>query len=62
MTKQKFARWSFVFAGVLFLLAAIAPLVSGGTLNPALFVLAMAFLVIGGAIARKGSPKPPASE
>jgi hypothetical protein len=38
---------AFLTAAVLFLTAAVIPLLTGGKLKPAFFALAMAFLVIG---------------
>lgn len=48
-------KWGFLIAAVLFLAAAVLPLLTGGKFNAAFFVLAMAFLVIGAAIAKKKS-------
>jgi len=53
------AKWGFVIAGLVFFFVALAPLVTSGTLNVTVFVLAIVFLVLGAAIARKsasGSP------
>ena len=46
-------KWGFLIAAVLFLAAAVLPLLTGGKFNAAFFVLAMAFLVIGLGIAKK---------
>ena len=53
MPRPIIAVWGFLAAGLLFLLAATVPLLSGGRMRPSFFVLAMAFLVLGAAIARK---------
>ena len=53
---QRFiGRRGFFIAAILFLAAAVFPLLTGGKFNAAFFVLAMAFLVIGAAIAKKKS-------
>lgn len=52
-------RWGFILAGVLFFVATYAPLLAGGEFKAAFFVLAMAFLVLGMAIASKRTTAPP---
>jgi hypothetical protein len=51
---QRFiGRRGFFIAAILFLAAAVFPLLTGGKFNAAFFVLAMAFLVISLGIAKK---------
>jgi succinate-acetate transporter protein len=59
MTQRIVARWSFIVAGIVFLVVAVAPLVRGGALKPVFFVLAMVFLVLGAAMARRRKSGPP---
>lgn len=51
------ARWGFVIAGAVFLLATLVPLVTDRALNVPFFVLAMVFLVIGSKSAGRRPPK-----
>lgn len=46
-------KWGFLIAGILFLIAAIMPFAEGQTVKVSFFVIGIAFLVIGTAIARK---------
>lgn len=56
MQKQFMGRWGFLIAGFLFLFAALIPMADGRRMNPAFFVIAMAFFAIGSAIARRNRP------
>jgi hypothetical protein len=49
VAQSKVAAWGFVVAGVLFLAAAILPVLLGGTLNPRFVALAVFFIIIGAA-------------
>lgn len=53
MLKNIIEKWGFHIAGILFLIAAIIPLVEGETVKVSFFVIGIALLVIGTAIARK---------
>ncbi len=58
MQKNIIGKWGFIIAGILFLIAAILPLAEGRTFNAATFVLGIALLVIGTAVARKKRADP----
>jgi hypothetical protein len=53
MVKNIIGTWGFIIAGIIFLIAAIIPFLAGRTINPAFFVISVALLVVGAAIARK---------
>lgn len=53
MAQRILATWGFIVAGVLFLIAALIPVIRGGNLKPVNFVLAVVFLMLGAAAARK---------
>ena len=53
--KEFMAVWGFVFAGVLFLFAALLPAVTGDGLNITFLVLGIVFLVLGLAMKRARS-------
>ena len=61
MFKNFLRKWGFLTAGILFLIAALIPLAEGQAVTVSFFVIGIAFLVIGSAIARKkptdGPPK-----
>lgn len=50
--KEFMAVWGFVFAGALFLFAALLPAVTGDGMNFTFFVLGIVFLVLGLAMKR----------
>ncbi len=58
MTDRSFATWAFLAAAVIFLCAALEPLLKGGRVSVTFFVLSMAFFVIGSAAARKRKSTP----
>ena len=53
MTRSRFAPAAFIFASLLFGVAAALPALKGGELNTTLFVIAIVFLIIGGITAAK---------
>lgn len=53
MAQPGIAVWGFLLAAGLFLIAAVIPSLRGGDLNASLFVIGIAFLLIGGAVSRK---------
>ena len=53
MATHFIGRWGFIIAGVIFMLAALISMAGGRSMNVAFFVLGIAFLVIGGGIARR---------
>jgi hypothetical protein len=56
MAQPKIAMWGFVLAGVLFVAAALMPMVRGGTLNATFLALSVVFFILGAAVAKKGRP------
>jgi uncharacterized membrane protein HdeD (DUF308 family) len=61
MKRNIVRRWAFVIAGILFLIAALVPFAERRTFNAAFFVLGIAFLVVGAAIARRNRGSSPPS-
>lgn len=55
---QGFARWGFVIAGVLFLVAATIPALRGEGVDYTFLVLGIVFLVLGSINVRKGAARP----
>jgi uncharacterized membrane protein HdeD (DUF308 family) len=53
MLKTIIEKWGVLIAGILFLIAALIPLVEGETVKVSFFVIGIALLVVGTAIARK---------
>ncbi len=53
MLQNIIGTWGLIIAGIMFLIAAILPLVAGRPFNAALFVIGVALLVIGAGVARK---------
>ncbi|HHY55937.1 MAG TPA: LPXTG cell wall anchor domain-containing protein [Chloroflexi bacterium] len=53
MSKNIIGNWGFLIAGILFLIAAIIPFVGGETVRVSFFVIGIALLLAGAAIARK---------
>lgn len=53
MLKNIIGKWGLIIAGILFLIAAIIPFVEGETVKVSFFIIGIALLVIGSAIARK---------
>lgn len=53
MSKNMIGNWGFLIAGILFLIAAIIPFVGGETIRVSFFVIGIALLLAGAAIARK---------
>lgn len=53
MSKNFVGKWGFLTAGILFLIAAIVPFAEGQTVKVSFFVIGIALLVVGTAIARK---------
>jgi len=53
MVTRSRGRWGFLIAGILFVIGAIMPFAEGRTVKVPLFVIGMALLVLGAAIARK---------
>lgn len=53
MFKNVVGKWGVLIVGILFLIAAIVPYAEGQTVKVSFFVIGIAFLVIGAAIARK---------
>jgi LPXTG-motif cell wall-anchored protein len=53
MFKDFIGKWGFLIAGTLFLIGAIIPFAEGKTVNVAFFVIGIALLVVGSAVARK---------
>lgn len=53
MLKNIIGKWGLLIAGILFLIAAIIPFVGGETVKVSFFVIGVALLVAGAAIARK---------
>lgn len=53
MSKNIIGNWGFLIAGILFLIAAIIPFVGGETVKVSFFVIGIALLLVGAAIARK---------
>lgn len=52
---QRFSgKWGFLVASVLFWIAAVWPVMTGGKFNAAFFVLAVVFLVLALGISKKG--------
>jgi hypothetical protein len=54
MQKNIVGRWGFIIGGILFLIAALVPLATGSPFEAKFFIIGIALLVIGAAIARKG--------
>ncbi len=53
MLKNIIGKWGLLIAGILFLIAAIIPFVGGETVKVSFFVIGIALLVAGVAIARR---------
>lgn len=53
MVKNIIEKWGFLIAGILFLIASIIPFVGGEAVKVPFFVIGIALLVVGAAIARK---------
>ena len=53
MFKNFVGKWGFLIAGILFLIAAIVPFAGGQTVKVSFFVIGIALMVVGAAIARK---------
>ncbi len=51
MKQNILGRWGFIIGGILFLIAAVMSFAAGRTFKVTFFVIAIAFLVIGAAIA-----------
>jgi hypothetical protein len=63
MLNPKITKWGFTLAGLLFAVAALVPLLRGGTLDVVFLALSIVFFTLGPAIAKKTQPtdKPPAA-
>lgn len=59
MSKNIIGNWGFLIAGILFLIAAIIPFVGGETVRVSFFVIGIALLLVGAAIARKQRAEAP---
>lgn len=59
MNQKALGAWAFVFAGVVFLAVGAIPVIRGEDGRPAYLILAVAFLLIGAAIARRSRSAPP---
>jgi hypothetical protein len=53
MAQPKVAVWAFVLAGVLFVVAAVIPLLRGGELNATFLALSVVWFILGAAAAKK---------
>jgi hypothetical protein len=64
MAQPKIAVWGFLLTGVLFVVAALIPLVRGGSLNATFLALSVVFFILGAAVAKKNrasDSSPPAA-
>jgi hypothetical protein len=53
MSQSFIGRWGFIIAGALFMIGGLVPLLDKGKTNVPLFVIGLAFLVLGMRIAKK---------
>ena len=58
MAGKNIIRFGFLLAGVLFLFAAVKPVVVGGSLNPTFLVIGAACIVLGLVVGRKPGDTP----
>jgi uncharacterized membrane protein YhaH (DUF805 family) len=53
MVKDIIGKWGFLIVGILFIIASIIPFMGGETVKVPFFVIGIALLVVGAAMARK---------
>ena len=51
--QKRIATWGFVFAGAMFLIAGLVPMIGGSDLNITFFILGIVFLILGAGVVKR---------